>query len=314
MTMLEAMEARPMSALTDDTTALPAATPDYERIEQALTYVADHFQDQPDLATIAEQVGLSEFHFQRMFSRWVGISPKKFLQVLSLEAAKRSLTSSNSVLDASFDAGLSGPGRLHDLFVSLEAMTPGEFKAMGAGLVVRWGWHASPFGECLAMSTDRGLCGLAFLDQRGKEKCLSDMAARFPNASLAKDNDETGRYVRAVFSAPSDRSRLLEAPLKLFVKGTPFQVQVWRALLNVPEGSLTTYGQVAEAIGMPRRAARAVGTAVGANPISWLIPCHRVIRETGALGGYHWGLGRKLAMLGWEASCGEQTAQIERAG
>ncbi len=280
----------------------PSAGPEFERVGEALAYVAENFRDQPSLSEVASHVGLSEFHFQRLFTRWVGLSPKKFLQVLTLEAAKQSLETSNSVLDAAFDAGLSGPGRLHDLFVTLEAITPGEFKQLGGGLTVRWGWHDSPFGPCLAMATERGLCGLAFVDDRGREGGFADMAARFPEATLVEDPSFTAPFVTAVFQTPEQRRAALDAPLKMFVKGTPFQVQVWRALLTVPEGALTTYGTIARALGKGGVAARAVGTAVGLNPISFLIPCHRVIRESGALGGYHWGLGRKLAMIGWEAN------------
>lgn len=292
---------------------LPHSGPEFERIGAALAYVARHFREQPSLADVAGHVGLSEYHFQRQFQRWVGLSPKKFLQVLTLEAAKKSLEASSSVLDAAFDAGLSGPGRLHDLFVSMESMTPGAFKQLGRGLVIHWAWHDSPFGRCLAMATDRGLCGLAFLDDRGEEGCFADMAARFPEATFVEDRSFTAPFVRAAFSRPDERRQGGEGPLKLFVKGTPFQVQVWRALLAIPEGRLTTYGTIARALGKGPIAARAVGTAVGANPISWLIPCHRVIRETGALGGYRWGVGRKLAMMGWEASQAAAQAELRRS-
>ncbi len=291
---------------------MPHAGPEFERVGEALAYVAEHFRDQPSLAEVAGHVGLSEFHFQRVFTRWVGLSPKKFLQVLTLEAAKQSLETSSSVLDAAFDAGLSGPGRLHDLFVSLEAVTPGEYKQLGQGIVIRWGWHESPFGTCLAMATDRGLCGLAFQDDRGREGGFADMAARFPEAHLVEDTAFTAPFVAAVFQTPEQRRASLEAPLRLFVKGTPFQVQVWRALLSIPEGTLTTYGSIARAMGKGGIAARAVGTAVGSNPVSFLIPCHRVIRETGALGGYRWGLGRKLAMIGWEANHADAGVALQR--
>jgi len=286
----------------DNTLQMPHAGPEFARVGEALAYVAAHFRDQPSLAEVAGHVGLSEFHFQRVFTRWVGLSPKKFLQVLTLEAAKQSLETSSSVLDAAFDAGLSGPGRLHDLFVSLEAVTPGEYKQLGQGIVIRWGWHESPFGTCLAMATDRGLCGLAFLDDRGEDIGFADVAARFPEAELVEDPSFTAPFVAAVFQTPEQRRATLDAPLRLFVKGTPFQVQVWRARLSIPEGTLTTYGSIARALGKGGVAAHAVGTAVGSNPVSFLIPCHRVIRETGALGGYRWGLGRKLAMIGWEAN------------
>lgn len=275
---------------------------DYDRVAEALRYVVENFQNQPRLEQIAGEAGLSPYHFQRVFSRWVGLSPKKFLQVVTMAEARRSLEASNSVLDAAFDAGLSGPGRLHDLFVAHEAITPGEYKSLGEGLVIRYGFHAGPFGETLLMATDRGLCGLAFVDDRGREACFRDLAGRFAEADFIEDVHATGPLMPRIFLGPDETPPADAPPLRLILKGTEFQVKVWEALMMLPPGALTTYGGLAERLGMARGAARAVGTAVGANPISWLIPCHRVIRGSGALGGYRWGLPRKLAMLNWEKS------------
>ena len=284
----------------DRADGVDTASSDYRRIAEALAYIVDRFEDQPSLEEIAAHVGLSSFHFQRLFTRWAGLSPKKFLQALSLEEAKRRLEEHGSVLDAAFDAGLSGPGRLHDLFVAHEALTPGEYKALGRGLEIRYGFHEGPFGETLLMEADRGLCGLAFVDDRGKQGCFDDMAARFSAASLVEDPSATEDTMARIFARPGESKPTSQAPLRLLLKGTEFQIKVWRALMAIPPGTLTTYGSVAEALGMKGAAARAVGTAVGANPVSWLIPCHRVIRNSGMLGGYRWGLPRKLAMMGWE--------------
>lgn len=292
------IDAETMTA--DRADGVDTANSDYRRIAEALAYIVDRFEDQPSLEEIAAHVGLSSFHFQRLFTRWAGLSPKKFLQALSLEEAKRRLEEHGSVLDAAFDAGLSGPGRLHDLFVAHEALTPGEYKALGRGLEIRYGFHEGPFGETLLMEADRGLCGLAFVDQRGKQGCFEDMASRFSAARLIEDPSATEDTMGRIFARPGETKPSSQAPLRLLLKGTEFQIKVWRALMAIPPGTLTTYGTVAEALGMKGAAARAVGTAVGANPISWLIPCHRVIRNSGMLGGYRWGLPRKLAMMGWE--------------
>ena len=273
----------------------------YNQIGTALNFIADNWDDQPDLARIAEVSGLSDHHFQRVFSDWVGISPKKFLSILTLEQAKIRLDNSQSVLDASFDTGLSGPSRLHDLFVNCEAMTPGEYKSAAAGITIRYGWHQGPFGETLLMITDRGLCGLAFLDARGRQACFEDMAQRWPKAEIVEDFDETSIYMAQIFGQAHEGINEAK-PLRLLLKGTDFQVKVWEALMTLPMGGLTTYGTIAKGMNMKSGAARAVGTAVGMNPISWLIPCHRVIRNSGALGGYRWGLPRKVAMMGYEAA------------
>jgi AraC family transcriptional regulator of adaptative response/methylated-DNA-[protein]-cysteine methyltransferase len=232
------------------------------------------------------------------------LSPKKFLSLVTLERAKDALEADGSVLDAALDSGLSGPGRLHDLFVTYEAMTPGEYKQLADGLAVRWGWHEGPFGETLLLETDRGLCGLAFLDERGREACFEDMAARWPKARLTHDPAAVAATMGRIFGdGPLGAAQMDGRPeLRLLLKGTRFQMKVWEALMRLPAGGLTTYGDIALRLGMKPGAARAVGTAVGANPVSWLIPCHRVIRNSGMLGGYRWGLPRKVAMLGCEAA------------
>ncbi len=274
---------------------------DYDRIGRALGHIAETWgESRPSLAELASECGMSEFHFQRVFQRWVGLSPKKFLSVVSLDHAKRSLIDDSDLLNASFDAGLSGPGRLHDLFVTYEAMTPGEYKRQAAGLTIRWGWHEGPFGETLLFVTDRGLCGLAFLDSRGRADCFQDLADRWPGAKLVEGVPATRGMMDRIFADPATTKG--RDGIRLLLKGTEFQVKVWEGLMRIPAGDYQTYGALAEAIGMPARAARAVGTAVGANPISWLIPCHRVIRGSGMLGGYRWGLPRKIAMMGFEKS------------
>ncbi len=275
---------------------------DAARIERALDCLADRFPEQPSLAELAAEVGVSEHHFQRMFTRRVGVSPKKFLQHLTLEAAKRSLRDSASVLDAAYDAGLSGPGRLHDLFVTFEAMTPGEYKARGEGLVIRYGFHDSPFGECLLMVTDRGVCGLGFSSGIGRDGALARRVRGRERAELVFDDVATAPYIPMIFAAPGQPAPRDGPPLRLLLRGSRFQIKVWKSLLTMPPGTLTTYQDIARRIGLPPGAARAIGNANGANPIPWLIPCHRVIRKTGAIGGYDWGVGRKLAMIGWEAA------------
>jgi AraC family transcriptional regulator of adaptative response/methylated-DNA-[protein]-cysteine methyltransferase len=272
------------------------AAEDYARIEQAILFLEGNFRHQPDLKTIAGSIGLSEHHFQRLFSRWAGISPKRFLQCLTLEYAKGRLEQAESVLDASYEAGLSGPGRLHDLFVTYEAMTPGEYKRQGEGLVIRYGFHASPFGECLLAVTERGICGLEFIGQAGRQQTLSELTARWPLANFIRDEETTRPLVETVFAehGPSQ-------PLKLLMMGTPFQLKVWQALLKIPAGTLVSYEDVATLIDRPT-AARAVGNAVARNPIGYIIPCHRVIRKMGLPGPYHWGQTRKKAIIGWEAT------------
>lgn len=268
---------------------------DYRLIASALRFIEDHAEEQPSLEQVAAAVGLSPSHFQRVFSRWVGVSPKRYLQYLTLDHARRLLAERFTVLDASFESGLSSPGRLHDLFLRWEAMTPGEYARKGAGLRIDHGWFDTPFGEALAMGTERGLCGLAFAAETGREAAMADMRARWPEAEFTEDRVRLAPWIEAAFGAGEG----VELPLAPI--GAPFQIKVWEALLSVPSGHVTTYSEIAKRIGNPG-ATRAVGTAVGRNPISWLIPCHRAMRRDGQLGGYHWGLPVKRAMLAWESA------------
>lgn len=286
----------------------------YATIENVLEWLVDHRLEHPELSDLAKEVGLSPHHLQRVFKRWVGISPKKYLQFLTLEDAKRRLAASASVLDATYDVGLSGPGRLHDLFVSFEAMTPGEYKTGASDIEIRYGFHATPFGECMLAITCRGICGLGFVIDGDKTACLEDFRARWPGAAFIEAPERTARQIEQIFTTNTGPREEDAAQLKLFVRGSAFQVKVWEALLTIPAGHLTTYSDLAERMGKGRQAARAVGGAVGANPISWLIPCHRVIRESGALSGYHWGLPRKLGMIGWEAATSNKAEEMAIAG
>lgn len=271
---------------------------DYARIEQAILYLEENYHRQPELREVAQSVHLSEFHFQRLFRRWAGISPKRFIQFLTLEHAKKLLEGSHSVLDATYDAGLSSPGRLHDLFVNVEAMTPGEYKAKGVGLHIYYGYHPSPFGECLLCVTERGICGLGFADARGRVQALKDFRARWPAAHWEESPHFTQPYAARIFDGQKLNGN---RPLTLLLQGTNFQIKVWEALLRIPLGAVIPYEDLAVRV-CSARAARAVGGAVGRNPIAFLIPCHRVIRKAGGMGGYHWGLPRKKAMLAWEAA------------
>ena len=271
---------------------------DYNRIVRAIAFMRQHQLSQPDLTTVAQHIGLSEYHFQRLFTQWAGISPKRFLQYLTVEYAKSKIAQTKSLLDLTLEVGLSSPGRLHDLFVNLEAMSPGEFKSDGAGLQIRYGIYDTPFGKSLIATTARGVCNLYFLDATDEQIAEQILRQEWLNAEIIHDRQATQPLHDLMFNSASFRDR---KPLTLLVKGTNFQIQVWRALLKVPFGGMTTYQTLAEMIGRPT-AARAVGNAVGNNPISYLIPCHRVIRESGELGGYRWGLERKTLMLGWEAS------------
>ena len=265
------------------------------RIERALDWLSRNFERQPSLAEAAGHAGLSEYHFQRLFRRQVGLSPKKYVQFLTLERAKEALVQSRSVLDAAYCSGLSGPGRLHDLFVNVEAMTPGEYKHRGRGLVVRHGMHPSPFGRCLIMRTDRGVCGLAFASPGRSREVHAELARGFQAATFVEDSGATAGIAAALFGG--SRS---DDDLTLHLRGTRFQIKVWRALLAIPPGCIATYGDLARRVGVPR-ASRAAASAIASNPVAWIIPCHRVIRASGILGGYRWGTGRKLAMLSLEA-------------
>ncbi len=269
---------------------------DYARIAAAIRFIDAHRAEQPDLATIAATVGLSPSRFHRLFSSWAGATPKDFLQCLTLSHARELLRQGENVLDAALDTGLSGPGRLHDLCVTLEAATPGEIKARGAGMTILAGVAASPFGNCLIGESPRGICHLSFFDEGERDHAISEMNDEWPLAAISWDNDHAASLCGKIFSAAPSPS----SPWKLFVRGTPFQLRVWRALLRVPPGALASYGMIAAAAGNPR-ASRATGTAVGSNAISFLIPCHRVIRETGIPGHYRWGAVRKRAILAWES-------------
>ena len=268
----------------------------YQRIADAIGYINDHFKEQPTLEEVASHVHLSPFHFQRLFSEWAGTTPKKFLQFISLEHAKQLLTEQKATLfDTAFDIGLSGTGRLHDLFISMEGMTPAEYKNGGSNLTVRYSFAETPFGRLIVASTDKGICYMAF--DKDDEEALNNLRLRFPNALFTQQQDRMQQNALSIFQ--NDRSRLPE--IKLHLKGTPFQMKVWEALLTIPMGSLSTYGQIAAQAGNPG-ASRAVGTAIGSNPVAYLIPCHRVIQSTGQIGGYRWGSTRKSAMIGWECA------------
>jgi len=270
----------------------------YDLMAAALRYIETRREDQPSLDEVAAAIGLSPAHFQRVFSQWVGVSPKRYLQHLTLDHAKRLLRDRFSVLDATYASGLSAPSRLHDLFLRWEAMTPGEYAQNGRGLTIAWGWFDSPFGETLAMGTDRGLCGMAFAAEQGRDRALADMRGRWPAAAYREDRGAIAVWVEAAF----DRGRDADGgEVRLQMLGAPFQLKVWEALLAIPPGHVSTYSEIARSIGNPK-AVRAVGTAVGRNPISWLIPCHRALRRDGELGGYHWGLPLKRAMLAYESA------------
>ena len=265
----------------------------YRLIEQSIQYIEANARNQPELAEIASAVGLSEYHFQRMFTRWAGISPKRFMQFLTKEHAKEILDHSENLLDATHQTGLSSLGRLHDLFVNTEAVTPGEYKSRGAGVDIRYGIHPTPFGKCLIATTERGICHLGFVD--GSEgRAIDNLVEHWKNASMSEDYASTAPLVNRIFL--EGESAL---PLRLHLRGTNFQIKVWEALLSIPPGALTTYEQIAAQIGSPR-AMRAVGSAVGDNPIAYLIPCHRVIRKSGEFGNYLYGSARKKAILARE--------------
>jgi AraC family transcriptional regulator, regulatory protein of adaptative response / methylated-DNA-[protein]-cysteine methyltransferase len=271
---------------------------DYATVRQVIEMITEDYRDQPGLDDIAGRLGQSPTQLQKTFTRWAGLSPKAFLQAVTLDHAKRLLRKEElPLLETSFEVGLSGPGRLHDLFVTHEAMSPGEWKARGAGLTIRYGLHPSPFGWALVMITDRGLAGLAFTDEAGGMDAFEDMSSRWPNADYVEDCEATAAYAERIFDPKRWDPK---APLRVVLIGSDFQVRVWEALLRIPMGCAVTYSSIAEKLGQPT-ASRAVGAAVGRNPISFVVPCHRALGKSGALTGYHWGLTRKRAMLGWES-------------
>jgi AraC family transcriptional regulator of adaptative response/methylated-DNA-[protein]-cysteine methyltransferase len=281
------------------------AAQDYRLIERAIRYLAAQRAAQPSLEDVAAHVGLSEYHFQRLFSRWAGISPKRFLQFLTVDHARGVLAHSAGLLETAFDSGLSGPSRLHDLFIAAEAVTPGEYRRRGSGLRIEYAFHPSPFGDMLVAQTGRGICMLAFAGEEGQEHARQELHDRWGGAELVADEPATRSAARQALGFAGGLSAGERQPLYLHLRGTNFQLKVWEALLRIPPGQALTYAQVAQAIGRPS-AARAVGAAVGANPVAWLIPCHRVIRALPSFGGdlygnYRWGPARKAALLGWEA-------------
>src|SRR5712671_4139983 len=280
-----------------DLTPLADAAADYDVVRRAIAHIRENWRRQPTIEAIAESASVTPTELHHLFRRWAGLSPKAFLQALTLDRARLLLRSSASVLDATYEVGLSGPGRLHDLFVTHDAMSPGEWKSGGEGLTLRYGFHPSPFGTALVMATERGLAGLAFADAGEDKAALADMRRRWPKARYVEDTATTAKLARRIFDSKLWRA---ETPLRVVLIGTDFEVRVWDSLLQVPMGRLTTYSDLAAKVCSPK-AARAVGAAVGKNPVSFVVPCHRVVGRSGALTGYHWGLTRKSAMLGWEA-------------
>jgi AraC family transcriptional regulator of adaptative response/methylated-DNA-[protein]-cysteine methyltransferase len=271
---------------------------DYATVSGVIGLLTQNYRDQPSLDDIASAMGRDPLDLQKTFTRWAGLSPKAFLQAVTLDHAKRLLGREKMpLLEASLELGLSGPGRLHDLFVTHEAMSPGEWKERGKGLDIRYGFHPSPFGRALLMATERGLCGLGFADAEGDEASLLDMTMRWPDANFSRDDAALAPYAARIFDPGRWRP---DEPLRVVLIGTDFQIRVWEQLLEIPLGQLSTYSSIASCIGAPK-ASRAVGAAVGRNPVSFVVPCHRAVGKSGALTGYHWGLTRKRAMLGWEA-------------
>jgi AraC family transcriptional regulator of adaptative response/methylated-DNA-[protein]-cysteine methyltransferase len=271
---------------------------DYAHIRRAIAFLSATWTEQPSLERLAAHLDLSPAHCQKLFKRWCGLSPKEFVQAITVNHARSLLQGSASVFDTALEVGLSGGGRLHDLFVSHEAMTPGDYKRRGEGLDMTYGFHASPFGEALLIATDRGLAGLAFVDEdkgQTRQEALADMMQRWPKAHYAEASQKTASHARQIFGSEWSR----EQPIRLVMIGTDFDVRVWEALLKIPMGRAVSYTDIARHIGSPA-ASRAVGSAVGRNPISFVVPCHRVLRGDGSLGGYHWGLTRKRALIGWE--------------
>ena len=275
-------------------------THDYDLVKHTLAFISENWRDQPSLETLADQAGLSATHLQRLFTRWAGLSPKAFLQAVTLDHARELLRDSASILDASYELGLSGPGRLHDLFITHEGRSPGIYKAKGRGLNIQYGFHDCPFGRALILITSEGLAGLAFADHGQEKPALADMRSRWPEATYVENHQATAPFAKRIFE--SERWKP-DQPLRVVFIGSDFEIRVWETLLRIPFGKASTYSDIAAHIGRPA-AARAVGTAVGKNPISFVVPCHRVLGKSGGLCGYHWGLTRKRAILGWEAGVG----------
>jgi len=280
-----------------DLAPLSTAAADYDVVRRAIAHIKGNWRSQPEIEQIAEAAGVTPTELHHLFRRWAGLTPKAFLQALTLDSARNLLRDSTSVLDASYEVGLSGPGRLHDLFVTHESMSPGEWKSGGEGLTISYGFHPSQFGTALVMATDRGLCGLAFADEGKERAALADMKSRWPKANYVEDSARTAPLCARIFDKKLWRA---DRPLRVVLIGTDFEVRVWETLMRIPLGRATTYSDVASTLGKPT-ASRAVGAAVGKNPICFVVPCHRVMGKSGDLTGYHWGLTRKRAMLGWEA-------------
>jgi AraC family transcriptional regulator, regulatory protein of adaptative response / methylated-DNA-[protein]-cysteine methyltransferase len=276
---------------------LVAELRDYDSVRRAIAFISKHWRSQPEIEAVADAAGLTPDELHHLFRRWAGLTPKAFMQALTLDHAKGLLSGSASVLDAALDSGLSGPGRLHDLFVTHEAMSPGEWKQGGAGMTMRYGFHPSPFGTALVIATARGLAGLAFADPGEERSALDDMRSRWPNAVYIEDAGGTAALAQRIFDTRLWRP---DQPLRVVLIGTDFEVRVWETLLRIPMGRAMSYSDIASGISAPK-ASRAVGAAVGKNPISFVVPCHRALGKGGALTGYHWGITRKQAMIGWEA-------------
>ncbi|GAB3503977.1 methylated-DNA--[protein]-cysteine S-methyltransferase [Emticicia fontis] len=268
---------------------------DYNRIERAIHFIEENFQNQPSLKEVADHVALSEFHFNRLFSKWAGTSPQRFMRFLTKEFAKEKLAQSDNLLDATFESGLSSTSRLHDLFVNYEAMTPAEFKSKGEGLTIHYGIHETPFGECLIAVTGRGITDLRFLENEDKEEVILELKEDFAKAEIIFENNFTKPFIEQIFYETENT----DSPVTLLLRGTNFQIKVWEALLKIPFGQIVSYETIAQTIGQPT-AQRAVGTAIGSNRLGYIIPCHRVLQKVGGIGGYRWGTTRKKAILGWE--------------
>lgn len=283
---------------------------DFARIAKAIRYIDAHFREQPRLTVVAAHAGLSEFHFNRLFRRWAGVTPKQYLAFVTGQQARGAIATQPSVLDAAYSVGLSGPGRLHDLIVTLDAVTPGELKALGSGITIHYGFTQTPFGDALLASTPRGLCHLAFVDSREREKAVEELRGRWRNADFVRDDARAREFANRIWNSQGGEAGSPRGQLCLHVAGTNFQLKVWQALLDVGTRGHTTYSALAAAIGA-KRSARAVSNAVGANPVGWLIPCHNVLRRDGSLGGYHWGEDRKRAILAWDY-CSALQAPLQR--
>ncbi len=271
---------------------------DYQRVSELISYLNENSIEQPSLAELGNQVGLSEFHLQRLFRRWAGISPKRFLQYVTANHAKELLKDTHSLLDVAFDTGLSSGSRLHDLFINLHAMTPAQYRDAGGGSLIQYGFHATPFGDCLLATTEKGICWLSFVENGNRDTALSELQQEWYNSELKLNQKQTGEIAQTVFNSAASNHR---NRLQLDLKGTNFQIKVWEALLRIPTGSVVSYDTVAAQIGQPT-AARAVGNAVARNIVGYLIPCHRVIRSSGVIGNYRWGTTRKQAILAWESA------------